>query len=137
MSKNTIKIDGEKLKRLLESATGKTVREIAIENGFSKNLISEAIRVGRASPIVQNVARLYEIYPADYMLIEEEETAPDPEPDQLSIDDISLNISRSELKKIIRETIVETLDGLITDSIYSEYDPRTRDFTLKIHIKEV
>lgn len=134
MSKNTIKIDGEILKRLLESATGKTVREIAIENGFSKNLISEAIRLGRASPIVQNVAKLYEIYPADYMLIEEE-TAPDPEPDQLSIDDISLNISRSELKKIIKETIIETLDDFECKHISSKYDPVTKQVTLKLDLR--
>ena len=109
MSKNTIKIDGDKLKELLESATGRTIREISLENGFSKNLISEAIRTGKASPIVQNVARLYGIVPDMYRYIEPEVA---PERAQLSIDDISLNISREELKEIVKEALKDVISNL-------------------------
>ena len=105
MSKNTIRINGDKLKFLLEESTGKTIREIAIENGFSKNLIAEACRVGKASPIVQNIAKLYGFKPEAYK-IEELEIK---EPAQMSIDDISLNISRDELKAIVKEALIEVL----------------------------
>lgn len=110
MSKNTIRIDGEKLKALLEDKTNKTIREISLDNGFSKNLLSEAIRTGKASPIVQNVARLYGIVPEMYRYIEPD---PAPERSQLSIDDISLNISREELKEIVKEAIRESFNGAV------------------------
>ena len=120
MSKNTIKIDGEKLKALLEADTGRTIREISLENGFSKNLISEAVRTGKASPIVQNVARLYGIVPEMYRYIEPD---PAPERSQLSIDDISLNISREELKEIVKEALVEVINDcdIRVDSIGRVY----------------
>ena len=106
MSKNTIRINGDKLRSLLEDSTGKTIREISIENGFSKNLISEAIRQGKASPIVQNIAKLYGFTPEAYKL---EEDTKVKEPAQMSIDDISLNISRDELKAIVKEALIEVL----------------------------
>lgn len=108
MSKNTIKINGQKLKALLEDSAAKTIREIALDNGFSRNLISEAIRTGKASPVVQNIAKLYGIIPEMYML---EEAREEPkEPAQMSIDDITLNISRDELKAIIKEAFKEFLN---------------------------
>ena len=110
MSKNTIRINGEKLRFLLEDSTGKTIREIALENGFSKNLISEAIRQDKASPVVQNIAKLYGITPEAYMIKEEPEIK---EPAQMSIDDISLNISRDELKDLIIEAVKEAFNGAI------------------------
>lgn len=102
MNSTTIKIDGAKLRQLLETKTGKTIYQIAIESGYSKNVISNAIREGYASSAVQNIARLYEIYPDDYKVIE-----PDPEPTdeikgQISIDDIE-TIKRDELKALIKE----------------------------------
>lgn len=108
MSKNTIRINGDKLRFLLEDSTGKTIREIALENGFSKNLISEAIRQGKASPIVQNIAKLYGFKPEAYKL---EEDTKVKEPAQMSIDDIALNISRDELKDLIIEAIREAFNG--------------------------
>lgn len=108
MHSTTIKIDGAKLRDLLENRTNKTIYQIAQESGYSKNVISNAIKKGYASSAVQNIARLYDITPDDYKVIET-----DPEPveelkGQISIDDIE-SIKRDELKAIIKETIVEIL----------------------------
>ena len=110
MNSTTIKIDGAKLRQLLETKTGKTIYQIAIESGYSKNVISNAIKKGYASSAVQNIARLYEIYPDDYKVIE-----PDPEPTeeikgQISIDDIE-SIKRDELKSIIKEAMSEFINN--------------------------
>lgn len=107
MSKNTIKIDGEKLRSLLENTTGKTLTEIAIENGFSKNLISEACRKEKASPIVQNIAKLYGISPEAYK-------AKDPEireATQISIDEI---VSRELIKEAIKDALAELMPEFTT-----------------------
>lgn len=108
MNSTTIKIDGAKLRELLETKTGKTIYQIATESGYSKNVISNAIKKGYASSAVQNIARLYDITPDDYKVIET-----DPEPveelkGQISIDDIE-SIKRDELRAIIKEAIVEIL----------------------------
>lgn len=108
MHSTTIKIDGAKLRDLLENRTNKTIYQIAQESGYSKNVISNAIKKGYASSAVQNIARLYDITPDDYKIIET-----DPEPveelkGQISIDDIE-SIKRAELKAIIKEAIVEIL----------------------------
>ena len=108
MNSTTIKIDGAKLRQLLESKTGKTIYQIATESGYSKNVISNAIKKGYASSAVQNIARLYEIYPDDYKVIE---SAPDPTEEikgQISIDDIE-TIKRDELKALIKEALREVL----------------------------
>lgn len=108
MNSTTIKINGAKLRQLLETKTGKTIYQIATESGYSKNVISNAIKKGYASSAVQNIARLYEIYPDDYKVIE-----PDPEPTeeikgQISIDDIE-TIKRDELKVLIKEAVTEVI----------------------------
>ena len=110
MNSTTIKIDGAKLRELLESKTGKTIYKIAQESGYSKNVISNAIKKGYASSAVQNIARLYDITPDDYKIIE---TDPEPTEElkgQISIDDIE-TIKRDELKAIIKEALVEVLNG--------------------------
>ena len=81
MSKNTIKIDGAKLKSLLEYQAKKTLYEISEDEGFSRNFLSQACRSGKASPIVQAVARNYGVEPEQYKLKEKELT-------QMSIEDI-------------------------------------------------
>lgn len=106
MNSTTIKIDGSKLRELLESKTGKTIYQIALESGYSKNVISNAIKKGYASSAVQNIARLYDITPDDYKVVEE-----DPEPTeeikgQISIDDIE-TIKRDELKELVKQAIRE------------------------------
>ena len=108
MNSTTIKIDGAKLRQLLETKTSKTIYQIALESGYSKNVISNAIKKGYASSAVQNIARLYGITPDDYKVIET-----DPEPveelkGQISIEDIE-SIKRDELKAIIKEALREEL----------------------------
>ena len=101
MHSTTIKIDGSKLRALLESKTGKTIYQIAQESGYSKNVISNAIRQGYASSAVQNIARLYDIAPADYQILEFKHTEPELK-GQISIDDLE-SIKKDELKSIIKE----------------------------------
>ena len=105
MNKTKIKIDGSKLRQLLESTTGKTIYQIATESGYSKNILSNAVREGYASSSVQNIARLYGIAPDAYKIKE-----PDPikEPAQISIDDIE-TIKRDELKVLIKEAVTEVI----------------------------
>lgn len=105
MNSTTIKIDGAKLRQLLESKTGKTIYQIAQESGYSKNVISNAIKKGYASSAVQNIARLYGITPDEYKIKDPE---PIKEPAQISIDDIE-TIKREELKALIKEALREVL----------------------------
>lgn len=109
MSKNSIKIDPVKFRDLLEKTTGKKISEIAKENGFSRNLISEACRVKKASPVVQNIARLYGIAPEAYMIKDPEPPTNDRK--QMSIDDFNF-WDRESLKALIKEAFVETLNSL-------------------------
>lgn len=132
MNSTTIKIDGAKLRQLLESKTGKTIYQIATESGYSKNVISNAIRQGYASSAVQNIARLYDITPDDYKVIEA-----DPEPTeelkgQISIDDIE-SIKRDELKAIIKEAIAEAINS---QEYITTFDPHRQLFTIHTRIKE-
>lgn len=120
MNSTTIKIDGAKLRGLLESKTGKTIYQIATESGYSKNVIANAIKKGYASSAVQNIARLYEIYPADYQILEfnhkDEELK-----GQISIDDIE-TIKRDELKALIKEAIAEAFMSLTCKTLNVQYD---------------
>lgn len=135
MNSTTIKIDGPKLRQLLESKTGKTIYQIATESGYSKNVISNAIKKGYASSAVQNIARLYEIYPDDYKVIE-----PDPEPTeeikgQISIDDIE-TLKRDELKALIKAAILETINDVSCEWLGTNYDKSNKIYTLRIKFKE-
>lgn len=134
MNKTTIKIDGAKLRTLLERATGKTIYEIALESGYSKNVISNAVRKGYASSAVQNIARLYDIYPAEYWVIE-----PDPEPTeeikgQISIDDYE-SIKRSELLELIKEAIIELVNETEVRSYTDPLKQETRFYFKKKEVK--
>lgn len=135
MNSTTIKIDGAKLRQLLESKTGKTIYQIANECGYSKNVIANAIKKGYASSAVQNIARLYEIYPDDYKVIE-----PDPEPTeeikgQISIDDIE-SIKREELKALIKGALLEILTGVDCKWIATNYDKENHIYTAKLKFEE-
>lgn len=114
MNSTTIKIDGAKLRQLLESKTGKTIYQIATESGYSKNVISNAIKKGYASSAVQNIARLYEIYPVDYRILEFEHKDEELK-GQISIDDIE-SIKRDELKYIIKEACREALVEVLIEN---------------------
>lgn len=104
MKKNSIEIYGEKLRKILEKETNKSVYELALEQGFSKNFIAEACRSGIASPTLQAVVKLYGILPEDY---KKEEKSPE-ERKQLSIFDYA-GIDREELKEIIKDAVREVM----------------------------
>lgn len=72
MSKNTISINGEKLRSLLEGKSKKSIYDLAESEGFSRNFLQRACSSGKASPIVQSVAKRYGIFPKDYMIQEED-----------------------------------------------------------------
>lgn len=110
MKKNSIEIYGEKLRRILERETNKSIYELALEQGFSKNFIAEACRAGIASPTLQAVVKLYGVMPEEY----KKEKAQEKEPTQLSIFDYA-GIDREELKEIIKEAVREVIneEGLI------------------------
>ena len=111
MHKTTIKINGAKLRELLENAANANIYEIAEANGFSRNIIANAVKLGYASSTVQGIARLYGIARADYEIIEfkhETETLTNTS-GQISIDDLN-TISREELKGLIKEAVFELFD---------------------------
>lgn len=108
MAKNTIKIDGEKLRHIIEKELNLSIYDIALENGYSRNLVNQAIRTGKASPLIQTLMRLYRVKPEEYMLVEDLE----PEPkSQVSIDDLVAQ-DREELKGLIKEALLEVLNSL-------------------------
>lgn len=92
MSKNTIKIDGAKLKQLLEERSGRSLYQISEDEGFSRNFLSQACRSGKASPIVQSVANKYSVRKEEYILAEKELK-------QMTIDDIQSERLNEALEK--------------------------------------
>ena len=114
MNSTTIKIDGSKLRQLLESKTGKTIYQIANECGYSKNVIANAIKKGYASSAVQNIARLYDITPDLYLIKEPDPVESEAIKGQISIDDIE-TIKRDELKALIKEAIAEVINDHFKD----------------------
>lgn len=131
MNSTTIKIDGSKLRSLLES-TGKTIYQIATESGYSKNVISNAISKGYASSAVQNIARLYGIAPDEYKATEEDPIKTEEIKGQISIDDIEA-IKRDELKSIIKEAIFEIIHSY---ELRFVSDPFTKTTKIFYHKKE-
>ena len=133
MNSTTIKIDGAKLRQLLESKTGKTIYKIAQESGYSKNVISNSIKKGYASSAVQNIARLYDITPDDYKIVEPDPVKTEELKGQISIDDIE-SIKKDELKAIIKEAIAEVINS---QEYITTFDPHRQLFTIHTRIKEV
>lgn len=106
MSKNTIKIDGAKLKQLLEERSGRSLYQISEDEGFSRNFLSQACRSGKASPIVQSVANKYSVRKEEYIL-------PEKELKQMTIDDIDIQSER--LNKTLEQSAkaFDTIGGAI------------------------
>lgn len=138
MSKNTIKIDGKKLKGLLEYYAKKSLYEISEDEGFSRNFLSQACRSGKASPIVQSVARNYGVEPEQYKL-------KDNELKQMRIEDIDTNsVSMETLNKSI-EVSRDTYNDLakMTSKVAKEIEEafetlkREWDKAVKEYIKEI
>ena len=112
VNRNYIDIDGAKLKDLLESATGKSLKEISLDNGFSDSFLRMVVKSGKATPAAQAVIRRYGIEPDAYKLkpVEIEDVKESSEEaKQLSIDDFITEDARDVLKAIIKEALREEL----------------------------
>lgn len=115
---NIIQINGEKFKALLEGATGKTLKEISLENGFSDSFLRMVVKTCKASPSAQAVAKLYGIEPSAYEIKPEVllEAKPENKTDgQLSIDDLLGN----DAKRLLKEFINQSVEEAFTDFIYN------------------
>lgn len=76
--KNTIDIDGEKLRAAL-AMTGKTQCEISRECGYQEDYISSTIKAGTTNATVMTLLeKLFGIDPALYIVPNKPEKAPEP-----------------------------------------------------------
>lgn len=117
MHKTTIKIDGAKLRSLLEYKTGLSIYQIAVDCGYSKNVIANAVKAGYASSAVQNIARLYDIDPCEYKILEYHHEEP---LSQMSFEDLEA-IKREELKDLIKEAIIDLTGNKRLVAIYNPH----------------
>lgn len=134
---NVINIDGSKLKALLEGATGKTLKEISLENGFSDSFLRMVVKNGKATPTAQAVIKLYGIEPSAYEVKPETpETEPATSDDrQLTIDDILEPDARDLLKDLIKEAVIETINELACKSVNAWFDPKTNTYAVNLKVK--
>ena len=137
MSKNTIKIDGAKLKALLEYYAEKSLYEISEDEGFSRNFLSQACRSGKASPIVQAVAKNYGVMPEQYKL-------KDNELKQMRIEDIDTSSALESLNKsveISRETYnnLAKMTSRAANEIAEAFETLKREWdkAVKGYLKEI
>ena len=112
---NIIQINGEKFKALLEGATGKTLKEISLENGFSDSFLRMVVKSGKASPSAQAVAKLYGIERSAYEIKTETVAETRTDDRQLSIDDLLGDDAKRLLKEFINQSVKESF----TDFIYN------------------
>ena len=106
MSKSTITIDGKKLLKIIERK-GLNPYDIPLEMGYTKNVIMNAAKVGRASVLVQNLLTARGIAKEDYMIVEDAFTvnhAPDKD------DRLMLSVTLGELEDVIRKVVREELE---------------------------
>ena len=131
MGKNNIKIDGDKLRSLLESVSGKSIYQVALDCGYSRNLIAESIRVGVASPIIQNVAKLYGIEPSAYEIKAPVIGPTSPESvekdNQLSIYDISQEALNEAVKKALETNLPALLKTTLDKMLKDAYETGRKD----------
>ena len=142
MSKRTnlsyIYIDGEKFKELLEGASGKTLKQISLENGFSDSFLRMVVKNGKASPSAQAVARLYGIEPSAYR---DKPVEPKPErvttlraleyereQKQITFDDLITEDARDALKAIVKEAVREVLAEELKDVEVIRKPKRAEDY---------
>ena len=103
---NKIMIDGDKLKRLLEESTGKSLKELSIESGFSDSFLRMACKNGIATPAVQAVAKLYGIETSAYKATPPVTSLSLGE--QISIDDLEI-MRRSEFIELVKIAVREVI----------------------------
>lgn len=122
VKENIITIDGAKLKTLLESATGKTLREISLENGFSDSFLRMVVKSNKATPTAQAVIRLYGIQPSAYEIKEPvtETEATTSDNKQITIDDILAPDVREILRQFINEAVTESFNTVFESVIKNE-----------------
>ena len=136
VNKSYIYIDGAKLKSLLESTTGKTLKEISLENGFSDSFLRMVVKTGKATPAAQAVIRRYGIEPSAY---EDKPVEPETnEGKQISFDDLN-TISRAELKELVKEALSEVFSSLRCKTLNVQYDQLRQRYiaTLIINKEEI
>ena len=126
-------IDGEKFKALLESKTGKTIKELSLENGYSDSFLRMVVKTGKASPSAVTLAKLYGIEPTEYEKPEPVNFKPETDGEQISFDDL-LTISKAELKAIVKESLLEILTGFNTKEAWATYDAISQTYTLSLRI---
>lgn len=119
--KNVIDIDGSKLKSLLTEKTGKSLKELSLENGFSDSFLRMVVKSGKASPTAQAVIKLYGIEPSEYELKPETPAELETDAKQLSFDDFN-SYSREELKELVKEALSEVFISLRCKTLNVQYD---------------
>lgn len=122
-----IYIDGEKFKELVESASGKTLKQISLENGFSDSFLRMVVKTGKASPSAQAVARLYGIEPSAYELkpVEDPEPATDK---QITFDDLVSEDARDTLTAIVKKAMAEVITDMLKDVVVIQKPKKAEDY---------
>lgn len=105
MSKSTITIDGKKLLKLIERK-GLNPYDIPLEMGYTKNVIMNAAKVGRASVLVQNLLTARGIAKEEYMIVEDKAETYNPGED----DRLALSVTLGELEDVFRKIVREELE---------------------------
>ena len=159
-----IEINRERLeKRLKRKFT--TLETASKALGFSHDGLGGALRRGSISPKMVEALARYDIKVDEYAEIELSEPLNPEEvnytseaqgaltaqtgadnairadyietdklPAQMSIDDLE-RWRRDELKNLIKETILETLDAFACNEIRGSYDPENRIYTIDLYIR--
>ena len=129
-----INIDGAKLKELLESATGKSLKEISLENGFSDSFLRMVIKSGKATPAAQAVIRRYGIEPSAYEVKAAAPVEAKEDSKQLSIDDLITPDAKDVIKAVVKEAIIETLNNIVCNEIRANYDHLSHTYTIALKV---
>lgn len=130
-----INIDGSKLKELLESATGKSLKEISLENGFSDSFLRMVVKSGKATPAAQALIRRYGIEPSAYEVKPAAPVKAKEDSKQLSIDDLITPDAKDVIKAVVKEAIIETISSIACKEIAAFYEPKSQTYNMSIRIK--
>lgn len=129
----TIIINGAKLKELLESKTGKTIKEISLENGYSDSFLRMSIKTGKASASVITLARLYGIEPDAYEVKPAEPVEDETDSKQMSFDEYpTINeADKHIIKELVKEAISELFNNYAWACIQDPIKQETRFYLRK------
>ena len=148
---NSIQIDGAKLKDLLEGATGKTLKELSLENGFSDSFLRMVVKQGKATPTAQAVIRLYGIEPSAYEIKPEPVTS-ETDTKQITFDEVLSQLTlgelrgaiaevvgeivRTEVKEIVKGAVKELFSDFTAKDFEATYDERIQTYTLVVRFNK-